>query len=130
MEDLHWKQRAKFNWFKNGDHNTRFFHAWTTQRKMNNFIGAIKDEEGRDWSGQVDVGRVFTEYFQRLFSSDGSVSIQECLSTISSKVTHEMNAGLTRPYTPEEVDFALRQMQPMKEPRPDSYGACFFQQHW
>jgi hypothetical protein len=73
---------------------------------------------------------VFTEYFQRLFSSDGPVGIQECLSTISPRAIHEMNAGLTCPYTLEEVDFALRQMQPMKAPGPDGYSVCFFQQHW
>jgi len=63
-------------------------------------LGYTETEEGREWSGQANVGRVFTEYFQQLFSSDGPVGIQECLSTIPLRVTHEMNASLTRPYTP------------------------------
>ena len=27
-EDLRWKQWAKQNWYKNGDRNTQYFHAW------------------------------------------------------------------------------------------------------
>jgi hypothetical protein len=32
QEDLRWKQRAKQNWYKNGDQNTQYFHAWANQR--------------------------------------------------------------------------------------------------
>jgi exonuclease III len=28
QEDTKWKQRAKQNWYQNGDRNTPFFHAW------------------------------------------------------------------------------------------------------
>jgi hypothetical protein len=27
-EDLKWKQRAKQNWYRNGDRNTQYFHHW------------------------------------------------------------------------------------------------------
>jgi len=50
IEDLKWKQMAKMNWFKQGDQNNKFFHAWATQRRRKNFISKICDEEGRCWS--------------------------------------------------------------------------------
>jgi len=40
-----------------------------------------------------------------------------------------MNAGLTRCFTPEEINEALAQMYPLKAPGPDGFGVCFYQQH-
>lgn len=33
LEDLKWRQKAKTNWLQNGDRNTRYFHAYASQRK-------------------------------------------------------------------------------------------------
>lgn len=33
IEDLKWRQRAKCNWYKLEDNNTKFFHACVSQRK-------------------------------------------------------------------------------------------------
>jgi hypothetical protein len=37
-EDIKWKQRAKQNWYANGDRNTPFFHAWANHRRRINQI--------------------------------------------------------------------------------------------
>lgn len=44
QEDLKWKQRAKKHWYKHGDRNTKYFHAYTNQQQKNNFIKRIVDE--------------------------------------------------------------------------------------
>jgi predicted helicase len=33
QEEAKWKQRAKEDWLKNGDRNTRYFHACATIKK-------------------------------------------------------------------------------------------------
>lgn len=33
QEDYRWKQRAKQHWYKNGDRNTSFFHAWASHKR-------------------------------------------------------------------------------------------------
>jgi hypothetical protein len=43
-----WKQRGKQNWFREGDRNTSFFHAWASHRKKINMIKKIKDEDGTE----------------------------------------------------------------------------------
>jgi hypothetical protein len=64
MEDLKWKQRAKRNWYKQGDSNTKKKnHAWATQRRRTNFISKIKDEHSHSWTKAEDIGTTFTSYF-------------------------------------------------------------------
>lgn len=50
MEYVKWWQRAKRNWFKDGDRNTQFFHAWANQHRRSNFIGSIKNLDGHLWN--------------------------------------------------------------------------------
>lgn len=41
-----------------------------------------------------------------------------------------MNCKLDAAYNKEEVEIALKQMAPLKAPKPDGFGAGFYQKHW
>ncbi|GLT53570.1 hypothetical protein SLA2020_268330 [Shorea laevis] len=69
MEDLQWKQRAKRNWYREGDRNTRYFHAWANHRRKVNQIGQIRDDQGAEWVQPEEISRAFLDYFQQLFST-------------------------------------------------------------
>ncbi|XP_059441902.1 uncharacterized protein LOC132174228 [Corylus avellana] len=92
-EDCKWKQCALQNWYQYGDRKTPFFHVWANHRRKVNNIRQIQDEEGR--------------YYQNLFSAGESVGIEECLATLDTRVTTEMNADLSRVFTAAEVEAAL-----------------------
>jgi hypothetical protein len=47
QEGTKWKQRAKEDWLRNGDRNTRYFHACATQKKRRSMVERIHDEAGR-----------------------------------------------------------------------------------
>ncbi|XP_059446454.1 uncharacterized protein LOC132178000 [Corylus avellana] len=49
FEDMRWKQRAKQNWYREGDRNTPFFHAWGSHRRRINTIKKVVDVKGREW---------------------------------------------------------------------------------
>jgi hypothetical protein len=64
QEDLKWRQRAKENWLRHGDKNSKYFHACANQRRRTNQISRILDEDGRLCTTQDDIEQAFTNYFQ------------------------------------------------------------------
>lgn len=44
--EIFWKHRAKEHWYKDGDLNTRFYHATTTSRQKANTITLLADLYG------------------------------------------------------------------------------------
>jgi hypothetical protein len=129
-EEMRWKQRAKQHWFRYGDRNTAFFHSWAQHRRRINNIQRICDEQGRVWRKRRDISRVFLDYYNRLFSSQGSERVEECLSFVTPRVSDEMNSRLLQRFTEDEVRRALFQMHPLKSPGPDGFPAVFYQKYW
>lgn len=64
QEDTRWKQWTKQNWYKKGDRNTPYFHAWASQRHRTNQIHKIKDDRGNEWKKPNDVSKAFVEFYQ------------------------------------------------------------------
>jgi hypothetical protein len=124
--DLQWQQRAKVEWLKCGDRNTRFFHECANSRRKSNFIYSISDANGRLRDSEEEVQKAFINYFKELFTSDSTRNMNPCLQWVNSRVTTEMNESLLKPFCEEEVLAALNQMAPLKAPGPDGFTAGFF----
>jgi hypothetical protein len=105
QEDLRWKQRAKQNWYKNGDRNTQYFHAWANQRRRSNKIQKVCDTAGREWQQQNDIPNVFLHHYQELFNSGGTSGLEFCLAGLENRITPEMNQVLSRVFTELEKLF-------------------------
>jgi hypothetical protein len=98
--------------------------------KKKSNIEKISDGQGRLWSTQEEVGAAFIEYFSSLFTSDFTEDMWSCLQSMERRITPEMNMALTKPFTKEEVNYAVRQMSSLKAPRLDGLPAGFFQENW
>ena len=130
QKDLWWRQRAKEEWLKSGDRNTRFFHAYASARRRRNYVGMIKDEHGLNWDTTREAETAFERYFSNLFTKGPDGDTDLCLQPITSRVSEEMNLTLERAITMEEIEVALFQIVPLKAPGSDGLNACFFQHNW
>lgn len=73
---------------------------------------------------------MFTSYFKSLFDTRGELDMQQVIYVVNPKVTAEMNAMLTEPYTTAEVVAALKQMHPTKAPGLDGMPTLFYKKYW
>ena len=125
-----WHQRSRNCWLKSGDRNTSFFHAKASNRHQRNTIIRIRDS-GDNWQeDEGEIGRIFVEYFENLFTSSQPVVNAELIGALQTKVTDRMNAKLLQEFQVSEVEKALKQMHPMKAPGPDGMPPLFYQHFW
>lgn len=45
-EEILWKQRARTDWIREGDNNTKYFHRHASARRSKNTVVALEDEKG------------------------------------------------------------------------------------
>lgn len=111
--EVFWKQRSKSLWLKEGDLDSRYFHALASTRKKQNKISKLRDDQGQ-WCTHPDkVNDLIREYFTQLFSSGGSVC-DEVLDCVKVRINAEKNQTLMEPFTTADVHDAIFSMHPNK----------------
>ncbi|KAB2021692.1 hypothetical protein ES319_D07G157900v1, partial [Gossypium barbadense] len=129
-EERYWAQRSRVQWLKGGDRNTKYFHTKATRRLKKNSIEKIKYENGNWITNSNDICKAARNYFWNLFRSNGNDINQLDVSYIKECITSENNSWLTRDYNVEEINNAIKQMNPSKAPGIDGLSRNFYKQHW
>lgn len=129
QEDSFWRQRAKSFWLRDGDLNTRFFHASATSRAKVNRIDKIQGDDAIIVENPIQIQEIAKSYFDNLFMP--RVGIYEpVLCAIGPCVTQEDNELLVKPFSHVEFSTTLSQMHSDKSPGPDGFNLGFFKQAW
>lgn len=66
--ETRWRQRARCNWLKEGDRNTRFFHAFASARTRNNAILSLS-HDGQTVTDQQSIANAFYESLKNLLGN-------------------------------------------------------------
>lgn len=103
-EEIMWHQRSKVQWLSLGDCNTKYFHSKASERKKKNTISRISDEDGNWCQSFRATAEVAISYFEKLYTTSNPSSISKVTSSISIKVTEDMNQNLMKEFTTEEID--------------------------
>ena len=129
-EELYWGQSAKAHWLKEGDRNTKFFHAHASERrKQNTFLG-LWDEHGKCCEEKETIARAAVDYFENIYSTAFPIRVKEVVEAIPSKVSEEINESLSRAFIKEEMATAFKQIHPTKAPGLDGMSSIFYQKYW
>ncbi|XP_048623608.1 uncharacterized protein LOC125592465 [Brassica napus] len=129
-EELFWKQKSRVFWLREGDKNTKIFHALTKQRRARNKITQLLDGDENVVEDEEGLVAIATSYFRQIFESSNPEEIEEALSEVSTTITGSINNDLAAPVTEWEVKLALFAMLPKKAPGPDGMTALFYQKFW
>jgi hypothetical protein len=121
------RQRSRLRWLREGDANTKLFHAVANGRRTKNYIAAVRlgDEMS---TTQERKNEVFTEAFERLIGSMQTREHTVDLEALNIPVTdlRELDAM----FTEEEVWNTIREMPSDRAPGPDGFTGAFYQRAW
>ena len=130
FKDIRWKQRVKQSWYRDGNRNTPFFHAWASHHRRINTIKRVINGDGREMTKVEDISDAFVSYYNGLFTTKGTTGMEEFTVGLKARVTIEMNARLVCRFEECEVDRALAQMHLLKSSSLDGLSASFYQNSW
>jgi hypothetical protein len=130
-EELKWYQRSKAQFILEGDSNMRYFHGIANGRHRKKRIHSLVQDEGLI-EGHEQLKSYITNYYKGLFgpSEESSFTLDETQTENIPQVSEEENGLLTAPYSEEEVQKAIFQMEHNKAPGPDGFPAEFYQTFW
>ncbi|CAA0841001.1 DNAse I-like superfamily protein, partial [Striga hermonthica] len=63
----YWQQKSKIKWLKEGDGNTKFFHAYAQQRRRMNAIIRLVSARGQEFCTQKEMEEHTTEFYSVSF---------------------------------------------------------------
>ena len=89
LQDQHhvyWKQRAHTAWLLKGDRNTKFFHAYASERKRKNLVKKLRDDGGGIVEGRHLKHFIANQY--QIFFYLRQVTVKVMLFIVFSAVSH------------------------------------------
>ncbi|XP_071739438.1 uncharacterized protein [Rutidosis leptorrhynchoides] len=129
-EERFLKQKAKVQWLKVGDSNSKYFHKVIKCKANRSRINAITNNDGVVVEGAA-VAEVFVQhYMEFLGASQPCDQIVNSQSIFVNKLSSEQALHMIRQVTDEEVKAAMFDIGDDKAPGPDGYSSVFFKKSW
>lgn len=130
LEESILKQKTQLLWFKEGDANSKFFHAIMRGRRRKLYIHKICIENEEWIQGDENIAKAACDHFQQIFTGHEYRINEEIIQCIPRMVSHEQNQKLQSLPTLEELKQVVLSMNPNSPAGSDGIGYKFFQACW
>ena len=130
MEESYWHLQSRANKLRDGDKNSKYFHHKASSQRRRNMIKGVYDEDGKWWTSKVDMERLITAYYDKLFATNSPTGFSAALDGIHTVVIDEMNDKLNTEPNAEEIRAAVSKCTQLRPPGTDGFHALFFQKFW
>ncbi|XP_031100721.1 uncharacterized protein LOC116004702 [Ipomoea triloba] len=130
QEEMFWRQKARVKWLKEGDANTRFFHATVKDRHRRQRICAIKNDSGNLLTTQPAIQEEAISFYTKLFKAEDCFEMESILQNLPISLEVSDNFSLTKPLTREEIKEAVWKLDPDSAAGPDGFSGTFFRHCW
>lgn len=129
QEELFWWQKARMEWLKCGDKNSKFSHTITLSRRRRNRIEALLNDDGFWIQDNKALKSMALQFYADLFASDpnsGGDFPKGRFLQIDDVVKQHLEEG----YSMEQVSVALKTMWSLKAHGSDGFQDVFFKKTW
>ncbi|XP_071719398.1 uncharacterized protein [Rutidosis leptorrhynchoides] len=129
-EERFLKQKAKVEWLRVGDSNSKYFHKVVKAKSNRTKINAITNSAGVLVEGD-EVPEVIVSHYKMFIGTDhNSNRLQLDPSLFTSKISDAMAASMVRPVSNDEIKEAIFGIGDDKASGPDGYSSTFFKKAW
>ena len=80
--------------------------------------------------GEEVASAMLIDFYSQLFTFSNPHDLDHILVGVYPMVIEAMRTNLDKPFSSEEVGQAIREMAPLKAPRPNGMPPLFFQTYW
>lgn len=129
-EESFWQQKCCKSWAKDGDLNTKFFHASVKGTRTKNNLEKLVDVNGIMQRSDASKGKVDIQYFTNLFTSTSPSNPHDIFSEFPAKIYDDLNAHLISKVSVKEIRDVVFSIKRSSAPGADGMTGFFYQQYW
>ena len=111
--------------------NTGYFHKIANGRKRKMHISML-EQNNRMFDTPDQLKAHIAEYYKKLFGRVElpDIRLESDMWPVDQRLSGDENEWLVRPFSLEELDFALKEMKNNTAPGPDGFSVEFFKTFW
>jgi len=130
LEEKYWKQKSGMSWFKDGDRNTKFFHAQVRGRRKKLQLSRIQNSQGMWIEEEEEIVAEAIQFFQDQFSESAAPTSFDIIRHVPSLIYSGQNEDLIKHPMLEEVRAAVFGLNGDSAGGPDGFTGKFYQSCW
>uniref|UniRef100_M1E0C2 RNase H family protein n=1 Tax=Solanum tuberosum TaxID=4113 RepID=M1E0C2_SOLTU len=119
LEDSILKQKTQLQWFKEGDGNSKYFHALIRGRRRRLFIHKILKDNDEWVQGDDHIAQAACEHFQNIFTGEEKLIDEIPMECIPRIIMQEQNDRMKELPTLDELKEVVQSLNPNSAAGPD-----------